>query len=345
MRVRLAALLVVVAATSDLRAQPHAANTTLTAVSGIKVGHHTLADRPTGCTVILAEAGAVGGVAVRGAAPATRETDLLDPTKMVQQIYGVALSGGSTFGLESAGGVLKFLEDRKIGVAFGGMRVPVVPGASIFDLGVGDGKIRPSADCGLRAAQAATANPVQEGSVGAGAGATLGKFLGMERAMKGGVGSASATLADGTVVAALVVANPLGDVIDPDTCRTVAGVRNANGNGLADVRQLIRGQRARQAGGGNTTIGVIATDARLTKAQANHLAQLADDGYARAIWPVHSIADGDAVFALATGTHAGDPDMLTLGALAADVMAKAVVRAATQATGLPGLPDVRDLTR
>src|SRR5215831_6049597 len=163
MRVRLAALLVVVAAIPDLRAQPRAANTTLTAVSGIKVGHHTLAERPTGCTVILAEAGAVGGVDVRGAAPATRETDLLDPTKMVQQIYGVVLSGGSTFGLESAGGVLRFLEERKVGVAFGGMRIPVVPGASIFDLGIGDGKIRPSADCGLRAAQAASTNPVQEG--------------------------------------------------------------------------------------------------------------------------------------------------------------------------------------
>jgi L-aminopeptidase/D-esterase-like protein len=344
MPVRLATLLVLVVALADLRAQPRA-NTTLTSVSGLKVGHHTLAERPTGCTVILAEAGAVGGVAVRGAAPATRETDLLDPTKMVQQIYGVVLSGGSTFGLESAGGVLSFLEDRKVGVAFGGMRIPVVPGASIFDLGVGDGKIRPTADCGLRAAQAATTDPVQEGSVGAGAGATLGKYLGMERAMKSGVGSASTTLADGTIVAALVVANPLGDVIDQDTGRTIAGVRDQSGNGLADVRQLIRAQRARPAGGGNTTIGVIATDARLTKAQANQLAQLADDGYARAIWPVHSIADGDTVFALATGTHAGDPDMLTLGALAADVMARAVVRAATQATGLPGLPAVRDLTR
>src|SRR4051812_35673024 len=345
MRVRLATLLLAVAAVTGLRGQPHAANNTLTAVSGIKVGHHTLAERPTGCTVILAEGGAVGGVDVRGAAPATRETDLLNPSKMVQQIYGVVFSGGSTFGLESAGGVLRYLEDKKVGVPFGGMRIPVVPGAAIFDLAVGNGTIRPSADCGFRAAQAATTNPVQEGSVGAGAGATLGKYLGMERAMKSGVGSASATLADGTVVAALVVANPLGDVIDPDTGRTVAGVRNANGNGLADVRQLIRSGRSRPSGGGNTTISVIATDARLTKAQANQLAQLADDGYARAIWPIHTIADGDTVFALATGTHAGEPDMLTLGALAADVMARAVVRAATQASGLPGLPAVRDLTR
>src|SRR5437773_3190339 len=164
------ALMVAVAAAAIAgQRSPVTPNDTLTAVAGIKVGHHTLAERPTGCTVILAEAGAVGGVDVRGAAPATRETDLLNPSKMVQQIYGVVFSGGSTFGLETAGGVLRYLEDRKVGVAFGGMRIPVVPGASIFDLGVGDGKIRPSADCGLRAAQAATTNPVQEGSVGAGA--------------------------------------------------------------------------------------------------------------------------------------------------------------------------------
>jgi len=162
MRVRLATLLLAVAAVTGLRGQPHAANNTLTAVSGIKVGHHTLAERPTGCTVILAEGGAVGGVDVRGAAPATRETDLLNPSKMVQQIYGVVFSGCSTFGLESAGGVLRYLEDKKVGVAFGGMRIPVVPGAAIFDLGVGNGKIRPSADCGFRAAQAATTNPVQK---------------------------------------------------------------------------------------------------------------------------------------------------------------------------------------
>src|SRR4051812_24626416 len=345
MRVQFTAALIAAAAMTDARAQPHVTNNTLTAVTGVKVGHYTLPQRPTGCTVVLVEGGAIGGVDVRGAAPATRETDLLDPSKMVQEIYGVVLSGGSTFGLDSAGGVLRFLEEKHVGVAFGGLRIPVVPGASIFDLGIGDGRIRPNAECGLRASQAATSDPVQEGSVGAGAGATVGKYLGMPRAMKSGVGSAAATLADGTVIAALVVANPFGDVIDPDTGRTVAGVRNANGNGLADVRQLIRSGRSRPSGGGNTTISVIATDARLTKAQANQLAQLADDGYARAIWPIHTIADGDTVFALATGTHAGEPDMLTLGALAADVMARAVVRAATQASGLPGLPAVRDLTR
>jgi L-aminopeptidase/D-esterase-like protein len=289
------------------------------------------------------ERGATAGVAVRGLAPATSETDLLTPEKMVQAIYGIALSGGSTFGLETRGGVMKYLEERKIGIAFGGLRIPIVPAASIFDLPVGDGRIRPTADCGYRAAMAATANPVQEGSVGAGAGATLGKYLGMDRAMKSGVGTAAMTTADGTIVAALVIANPLGDVLDPSTGKIIAGVRKAQGGGFEDVRTVIRSGSPRRSGGGNSTIGVIATNATLTKAQATALAQWADDGYVRAIWPIHTMADGDAVFALATGTKQGEVDLLTLGALAADVMSTAVMRAATQATSLPNLPAVRDL--
>ena len=317
-------------------------NATLTAVPGIKVGHHTLTGRPTGCTVVLVEAGVTAGVDVRGAAPATRDTDLLKPEKMVQQVYGIALSGGSLFGLASADGVLRFLEDKKVGIAYGGMRIPIVPGASIFDLGVGDGKIRPAADCGYRAAQAAGDAPVTDGSVGAGAGATLGKFAGMDRAMKSGVGSAAVTMPDGLIVAALVVANPLGDVIDPNTGKVIAGVRTADGRGLADARVLVR-TGARRATGDNSTIGVVATNARLTKAQATYLAQMTDDGYARAIWPIHTEVDGDTVFALATGGKPGAVDMISLGALAADVMASAVMRAAKQATGLPGFPAVRDL--
>jgi L-aminopeptidase/D-esterase-like protein len=321
-------------------------NGTLTAVPGIKVGHHTLSERPTGCTVVLIEAGATAGVDVRGAAPATRDTDLLDPAKMVQQIFGIALSGGSLFGLSTSDGVLRYLEEKKVGIAYGGRRIPIVPGASIFDLAVGHASVRPTADCGYRAAQAASAAPVVEGSVGAGAGATLGKFAGIERAMKSGVGSAAIAMPDGLIVAALVVANPLGDVIDPATGRIVAGVRAATGGGFADARTLVRSGTPRAIGaGGNSTIGVIATNARLSKAQASYLAQLTDDGYARAIWPIHTIVDGDTVFAVATGTKAGEPDLVSLGALAADVMATAVVRAATQATGLPNLPAVRDLRR
>jgi L-aminopeptidase/D-esterase-like protein len=318
-------------------------NATLTAVPGIKVGHHTLTERPTGCTVVLIESGATAGVDVRGAAPATRDTDLLNPSKMVEQIFGIALSGGSLFGLSTTDGVLRHLESRNIGIVYGNRHVPIVPGASIFDLGVGDASVRPTADCGYRAAQSATEAPVKEGSVGAGAGATLGKMAGMARAMKSGVGSAAITMPDGLIVAALVVANPLGDVIDPATGKVVAGVRNASGSGFADARIMIRSGVRRGVAGDNSTIGVIATNAKLTKAQASYLAQMTDDGYARAIWPIHTMVDGDAVFAIATGSKPGDPDMIAIGSLAADVMATAVLRAATQATGLPNLPAVRDL--
>ena len=341
MRAQLLTTAVLACSTLAVRAQP--VNETLTAVPGLAVGHYTLTERPTGCTVVLVARGATPGVAVIGAAPATSETDLLSPDKMVQQIYGIALAGGSTFGLESRAGVVKYLEERKIGVAYGGMRIPIVPAASIFDLPVGDGRIRPGAECGYRASQAATENPVQEGSIGAGAGATIGKYLGIARAMKGGVGSAAIRTADGLIVAALVVANPLGDIIDPANGTTVAGVRTSTGSGFEDVRMLVRKGAARTAGGGHSTIGVIATNATLTKGQATALAHLADDGYVRAIWPIHTIVDGDTVFALATGGRPGEPDMLRLGALAADVMASAVQRAATQATGLPNLPAVRDL--
>jgi L-aminopeptidase/D-esterase-like protein len=336
-----------IAALGAAQADSTRANATLTAVPGIKVGHRTLSERPTGCTVVVIEGGATAGVDVRGAAPATRDTDLLDPAKMVQQIFGIALSGGSLFGLSTADGVLRYLEEKKVGIASGGRRIPIVPAASIFDLAVGDAGVRPTADCGYRAALAATAAPVTEGSVGAGAGATLGKFAGMERAMKSGIGSAAIAMPDGLIVAALVVANPLGDVIDPATGKIVAGVRAAGGTGFADARALVRSgaPRAIRSGSGNSTIGVVATNARLSKAQAAYLAQLTDDGYARAIWPIHTIVDGDTVFAVATGTKPGEPDLVSLGALAADVMATAVVRAATQATGLPNLPAVRDLRR
>jgi L-aminopeptidase/D-esterase-like protein len=320
-----------------------AANATLTAVPGIKVGHHTLTERPTGCTVVLIEGGATASVDVRGAAPATRDTDLLNPAKMVEQIHGIALSGGSIFGLASADGVLRYLEEQGIGIVYGRRHIPIVPGASIFDLGVGDAAVRPTADCGYRAAQAASAAPVVEGSVGAGAGATLGKLSGMERAMKSGVGSAAIVRPDGLIIAALVVVNPLGDVVDPATGKIVAGVRGSGRGAFADARVIIRSGAPRVNRGDNSTIGVIATNARLTKAQASYLAQMTDDGYARAIWPIHTMVDGDTVFSIATGTKTGEPDMVTLGALAADVMATAVIRAATEATGLPNLPAVRDL--
>jgi L-aminopeptidase/D-esterase-like protein len=322
-----------------------ASNTTLTAVPGIKVGHHTLTERPTGCTVILAEAGATAGVDVRGAAPATRETDLLNPVDVVQEIHAIVLSGGSAFGLDAASGVMKYLEARGIGFPFGGARVPTVPGASLFDFPVGNPRIRPTADCGDRAARAATDRPVTEGSVGAGAGATIGKTAGLDRAMKAGIGSAAIQLPDGLIVAALVAVNAAGDVIDPATGRVVAGVRAADGQAFADARVLLRTAPPRTRPGENTTLGVVATNAALTKTQATRVAQMAHDGFARAIAPAHTAVDGDVVFALATRTRTGDVDVSHIGALAADVMAEAIVRAARQATGVPGFPAVRDLRR
>ena len=320
-------------------------NATLTAVPGIKVGHQTLAARPTGCTVILAEAGATAGVDVRGAAPATRETDLLNPVDIVQQIHAIVLSGGSAFGLDAAGGVMKYLEDKGIGFPFGGAHVPTVPGASLFDLPVGNPKIRPTADCGYQAARAATDEPVTEGSVGAGAGATIGKTAGLDRAMKAGIGSAALTLPSGLIVAALVAVNAAGDVIDPATGQVVAGVRTIDGQGFADARVLLRNAAPRNRSGGNTTLGVVATNARLDKTQATRVAQMAHDGFARAIAPVHTAVDGDLVFALATGSRTGEADVSHIGALAADVTAEAIVRAARQATGVPGFPALRDLRR
>ena len=316
----------------------------LTAVAGITVGHHTLAERPTGCTVILTGAGAVAGVDVRGAAPGTRETDLLNPLNLVDQLHAIVLAGGSAFGLDAASGVMRYLDERKIGFPTQYGAVPIVPAAILFDLGVGDARVRPTVECGYAAAKAATDGPVLQGNVGAGAGATVGKLLGMDHAMKGGIGSAAITLPGGLTVAALVAVNAFGDIIDPSTGRVVAGVRTPDGRGLADARVLIRtGTTQKNPIGENSTIGVVATNARLTKAQATKVAQMAHDGLARAIAPVHSMNDGDTLFALATGRWALAADVNIIGALAADVVAEAVLNAVRHATGLPGLPAVRDL--
>jgi L-aminopeptidase/D-esterase-like protein len=319
-------------------------NRGLTAVTGLKVGHHTLAERPTGCTVILAEGGAVAGVDVRGSAPGTRETDLLNPINLVQQVHAIVLSGGSAFGLAAADGAVRYLEEKHIGFPFGGGVVPIVPAAVLFDLSVGDGRIRPGADCGYAAARAATTDAVVEGNVGAGAGATVGKLLRGDRAMKGGVGSAAIELPGGLIVAALVAVNAAGNVMDPATARFIAGGRTDDGGRIADLRALLRGS-ARPASGAleNTTIGVVATNASLTKVQATKMAQMAHDGYARAIYPSHLTVDGDAIFALATGTRSESADVNQLGALAADAISDAIVRAVRAATGIPGYPASRDL--
>jgi L-aminopeptidase/D-esterase-like protein len=321
-------------------------NRTITAVAGIRVGHHTLVERPTGCTVVLVDGNAVGGVSQRGGAPGTRETDLLDPLNMVDNVNAIVLSGGSAFGLDTAVGVVRWLEERGVGWDTRVARVPIVPAAILFDLGVGaNPAVRPTADCGYRAAQAANDAPAAEGSIGAGAGATLGKFGGLGRPMKGGIGSAALILPNGLVVGAIVAVNAAGDVVDPDTGMVVAGARNADGT-LADARTILRsGAVFGPSVGENSTIGVVATNASLSKADVNRMALMADDGFARAIVPSHTSGDGDTLFSLATGRWKGSANVSVIGALAADVVAQAIVRAATQATGVAGIPAVRDLAR
>jgi L-aminopeptidase/D-esterase-like protein len=321
-------------------------NRTLTAIAGITVGHVTLTERPTGCTVVLAAPAAVAGVDVRGAAPGTRETDLLSAITTVDRVNAIVLAGGSAFGLDAASGTVRWLDERGTGYETSVARVPIVPSAILFDLGLGDPRIRPSADCGYRAAAAASAAAVTEGSVGAGAGATVGKMRGLSRAMKGGIGSAAVAMPNGLIVAALVAVNAYGDVIDPATGTVVAGVRTEDGRALADARRLLRDSPpAQPPAAENTTLAVIATNARLTKPQAVKLAQMAHDGFARAVSPVHTPADGDSVFALATAARTEPDDLLLIGALAAEVTAEAILRAVRAATSVPGVPALRDLGR
>ena len=315
----------------------------LTAIAGIEVGHHTLEARPTGCTVVLSEGGATAAVDVRGASPGTRETALLDPVNSIQQVHAIVLSGGSAFGLAAADGVMRYLDEQGIGYRTRTARVPIVPAAILYDLGVGDPAVRPTADCGYRAARAASHETIEEGSIGAGAGATVGKLAGPERAMKGGIGTALIELPDGLQVAALMAVNAVGDVHDPLTGTLVAGVRSADGLRLAGARALLREPAPEPPGGENTTIGVVATNARLDKAQLGVVARMAHDGLARAIRPAHTPVDGDTIFALSTGSLESPASLLRIGALAADVTAEAIVRGVRAASGLPGYPAVRDL--
>ena len=321
----------------------------LTEVHGLKVGHHTMAGRPTGCTVILVDGeGAVGGVSQRGGAPATRELDLLDPLNMVDRVNAIVLSGGSAFGLESANGVMRYLEERDVGYKVRTGVVPIVPAASLIDLSFGgDPKIRPNAECGYKAAEGAATGPVAEGNIGAGAGATVGKMT-MGRSMKAGIGSAAIVLPNGLVVGAVVAVNAVGDIIDPSSGATIAGVRTEDGKALADVRKLLRtGELMRPAAaprpGEATTIGVVATNARFSKSEVSRIALMADDGFARAIVPSHTTGDGDTVFALATGRWPGEASVTIVGALAAEAMAEAIVRAAALAQSSSGVPAAREL--
>ena len=320
----------------------------ITDVPGLRVGHYTLTERPTGCTVILCEdTGAVAGVDVRGSAPGTRETDLLSPINVVDRVNAVVLSGGSAYGLDVATGVMKYLEEQHHGFPIGKLGVvPIVPAAILMDLGVGDFHIRPNADSGYRACVAASTGAVAEGNVGAGAGATVGKMFGSQWAMKSGLGTASIKLGDtGVVVGAIVAVNAVGDVRGPSG-EIVAGARAADGKGFRDsMAALLRGERVLRQPAANTTIGVVATNASFTKVEMTKIAQMTHDGYARAIQPVHTMSDGDTVFALSTGTFKGEVDESAIGAVAAVAMQRAIVRAVLMAEGLPqfGLPSWRDI--
>ncbi len=317
----------------------------LTDVAGLTVGHFTHPARATGCSVVLCPAGAVAGADVRGGAPGTRETDLLLAENLVDRVHAVLLTGGSAFGLDAAGGVMRWLEERGHGFAVGNVRVPIVPAAVLFDLWHGDLSIRPDAAAGYAACLAASPARPAQGNVGAGAGATVGKLFGIERAMKGGIGSASIRVGAITV-AALVAVNASGDVFDPADASVLAGARTGADSHhlLHTAAALARGELPlRLQAGMSTTIGVIATDAQLDKAQCRKLASMAHDGLARCINPIHTPYDGDTLFALATGASGQAGSLTLIGALAAEVTARAVISAIHHATGLPGWPAARDL--
>lgn len=327
-------------------------NNSITDVPGIKVGHAQNDEALTGCTVIVCEGGAVGGVDQRGGAPGTRETDLLRPMHLVEKVHALVLTGGSAFGLDAASGVMRYLEERGVGFDAGVARVPIVPAAVIFDLAIGQADVRPDAAMGYQACVAAGSGPTAQGNVGVGTGATVGKILGMGQAMKSGVGTASLDIGGGVIVGALVAVNAFGDVIDPATNTILAGARTIHTGPIAlgasdyfaDTLATFRGLIGRTAMGfaarANTVVGVVATNAKLNKEEANKVAQMAHDGLARAIRPAHTLFDGDTIFALATGDRPADVNIV--GAFAAEVFAQAIlngVRAAKSAGGLPGLGD------
>lgn len=317
--------------------------TTLTNLPGISIGHWTDLDAATGCTVILCPDGAVAGVDVRGGAPGTRETDLLDPVCMVEKVHAICLAGGSAFGLAAADGVMRWLAERGHGFDVLVARVPIVPAAILFDLLVGRADIRPDAAAGYAACADASAESVVQGNVGAGTGATVGKMLGFDFAMKGGVGFVSRTIGE-TVIAALVVVNAAGNIVDPTTGQIIAGARNPTGSGFVDTTEVLQ-QRLLHAmnpwgGRSNTTLAVVMTNVALSKVGCTKVAQMAHDGFARAIHPVHTAVDGDIVFALSSGEQIGDASIV--GALAAEVVAEAVLAGVRAAETLHGIPASQD---
>ncbi len=322
----------------------------ITDVAGLEVGHAQDTTALTGCTVILCRKGAVAGVDVRGSAPGTRETDLLNPIHLVQKVHAILLAGGSAFGLDAASGVMRFLEENKIGFNAGVAKVPIVPAAILFDLGLGRQDVRPDDEMGYQACLVASSGAPAEGNVGAGTGASVGKLFGIALAMKSGLGCASLNIGGGVVVGALVAVNAFGDVVDPSTGKIVAGLRSGRVGPLrvggkeyfADTTRMMQTFAGRNVMGfatkANTVIGVVATNAGLTKSEATKVAQMAHDGLARAVRPAHTMLDGDTIFALSTGKKRSD--VTTIGVFAAEAMEQAILRAvrlSAPAGGLPGL--------
>ena len=320
----------------------------ITDVPGIEVGQAQDTEALTGCTVILCRKGAVGGVDVRGSAPGTRETDLLDPVNLVNKVHAIVLAGGSAFGLEAASGVMKYLAEQKIGFGLGASRVPIVPAAILFDLGLGQTSRHPDLEMGYIAAAAANSGPVEEGNAGAGTGATVGKIFGLAGAMKSGLGTASLEIGGGVIVGAIVAVNAIGDVVEPGSGQILAGARPAKvgplklgGQGpFANTMEVMKSFAGRTilgvASRSNTVIAVVGTNARFTKAEATKMAQMAQDGLARCIRPAHTMLDGDTVFALATGQRKANVSVV--GAYAAEALALAIVRAVKAAKPAGGLP-------
>lgn len=316
----------------------------ITDIPGLKVGHWTNLEAATGCTVVLCPEGAVAGVDVRGTAPGTRETDLLDPVCMVDKVHAVLIGGGSAYGLAAADGVMRWLEEQDHGFDVGVAKVPIVPAAILFDLGLGRADVRPDAAAGYAACEAAGDGPVAEGNVGAGTGASAGKMLGFGAATKTGLGTASRQAFGNAIVGALVALNPFGDVYDPQTQQIIAGARQPEG-GFANSPDATGNTPYRSVAdlsrGTNTTLAVVATNVKLTKSEVTKVAQMAQDGLARTIRPAHTHFDGDTLFALSYGDATADLSLV--GALAADVLAEAVVSAVRAAEALGGLPAARDL--
>lgn len=327
-------------------------NNSITLIDGIRVGHAQDYEAITGCTVILCEKGAVGGVDQRGGAPGTRETDALQTVHLVDKVHAVMLAGGSAFGLEAASGAVRYLEEKKVGFNVGVARVPIVPAAILFDLGIGSSKRRPDAEMGYQACLNASRKAPEEGSIGVGTGATVGKILGMRQAMKGGIGTAAMEIGAGVRVGAIVAVNAFGDVIDSETGQIIAGARSLKkgsakfGKGqFADTLKVMKSLAGRTLLGaaqrGNTVIGVVTTNAKFEKEGATKVARMAMNGIARTIRPANTMLDGDTLFALATGKRKADVSIV--GAYAAEVVAMAVLRAVQSANGLGGIPGIKDL--